>query len=139
MGQGQGLHCFKHRPVLHNANINSLCRVLFHYLYREPLFVRTYEEIQTDHLLYLREVRTRIFRIIIVLCLCSTFLASFYAYRQRAWADKLHAQLVQTNIDDVKIMHILTRDEQIAIARRFREQGETRIADWIETQYIDKH
>jgi hypothetical protein len=81
-------------------------------------------EAVSDHL--------RILKWIISGLLCvSMIAATFYAYRQRVWSDKLHAQLVQTNLDDVKLMKLLTVSEKESIARRFREQGEARIADWI--------
>jgi hypothetical protein len=72
--------------------------------------------------------------IIPILC-ATTVLASVYAYRQREWALKLHAQLVETNKDDMTLMRIMSAEEKETVCRELREQGEIRIADWIHERY----
>jgi hypothetical protein len=70
--------------------------------------------------------------------LCVTaLLSSIYAVRQRQWALQLRDQLSVTNKDDVKLMHLLSAAEKESICARFRELGETRIADWIAGQYLE--
>lgn len=64
----------------------------------------------------------------------TTVLSTAYAYRQIVWADELHKQLVETNLDDVKLMNIMTREQKESVYKRFRERGEYRIADWISKQ-----
>ena len=73
--------------------------------------------------------------VIAVLCVL-TILSSVYAFRQRQWALKLRDQLAETNKDDVKLMNILGAAEKQTICRKFREHGESRIADWITRQYL---
>ena len=72
--------------------------------------------------------------IIPILC-ATTVLASVCAYRQREWALKLHAQLVETNKDDMTLMRIMSAEEKETVCRELREQGEIRIADWIHERY----
>jgi hypothetical protein len=76
------------------------------------------------------------FKVAIALLCAMTILSGAYAFRQRQWALKLRDQLVETNKDDVKLMHILSAEEKGSVCRRLREQGENRIADWITTQYL---
>ena len=75
--------------------------------------------------------------IIPILC-ATTVLASVYAYRQREWSLKLHAQLVETNKDDMTLMRIMSAEEKETVCRELREQGEIRIADWIHERYGTK-
>ena len=76
------------------------------------------------------------FKVVIAVLCALTILSSVYAFRQRQWALKLRDQLAETNKDDVKLMNILGAAEKETICRKFRENGETRIADWITGQYM---
>lgn len=61
----------------------------------------------------------------------TTILSTAYAYRQRVWADDLHKRLVETNLDDVKLMNVMSKEQKESVCKRLRERGESRIADWI--------
>jgi hypothetical protein len=70
-------------------------------------------------------------KVLVAILCATTVLASVYAYRQREWALKLHAQLVETNKDDMTLMRIMSAKEKETVCKELREQGENRIADWI--------
>lgn len=70
---------------------------------------------------------------VILLCLI-VCLFGVYAQRQRAWANDLHGRLVQANLDDMMLWRVLSWEEKQTISERFRERGESRIADWISKQ-----
>lgn len=74
---------------------------------------------------------------LIITLSCTTLLSSFYAYRQRAWADKLHKQLVETNLDDVTIFRALSLEQRRDICRTLEAHGEIRISNWIKAYYGD--
>jgi hypothetical protein len=76
------------------------------------------------------------FKVVIAVLCALTIMSSVYAFRQRQWALKLRDQLAETNKDDVKLMNILSAAEKETICRKFRENGESRIAEWITRQYL---